>query len=36
MNPQQFLKDGDVVRIEIDQIGVLENKVKTTVVPATV
>lgn len=26
-NPQVFLKDGDVVRIEIDKIGVLENKV---------
>ncbi len=26
-NPQVFLKDGDIVRIEIDQIGVLENKV---------
>lgn len=25
--PQAFLKDGDVVRIEIDKIGVLENKV---------
>ncbi|CAM5193145.1 putative protein YisK [Ureibacillus acetophenoni] len=29
MNPPQFLKDGDVVTIEIDKIGVLENKVKT-------
>lgn len=27
-DPQAFLQDGDVVRIEIDQIGVLENKVK--------
>lgn len=27
-NPQVFLKDGDVVRIEIDQIGILENRVK--------
>ncbi len=27
-NPQVFLKDGDVVRIEIDKIGVLENRVK--------
>lgn len=27
MNPQSFLKDGDVVKIEVDQIGVLENKV---------
>lgn len=26
-DPQVFLKDGDVVRIEIDQIGYLENKV---------
>lgn len=26
--PQVFLKDGDVVRIEIDGIGALENKVK--------
>ena len=26
-DPQVFLKDGDVVRIEIDQIGHLENKV---------
>lgn len=33
-NPQVFLKDGDVVRIEIDQVGVLENRVKlTTEVP---
>lgn len=27
MEPQSFLKDGDVVRIEVDQVGVLENKV---------
>lgn len=27
-DPQVFLKDGDVVRIEIDRVGVLENKVK--------
>ena len=27
MDPPTFLKDGDVVRIEIDQIGALENKV---------
>lgn len=27
MEPPRFLKDGDVVKIEIDQIGVLENKV---------
>ncbi len=26
-NPQVFLKDGDIVRVEIDKIGVLENKV---------
>lgn len=26
-NPQVFLKDGDIVRIEIDKIGYLENKV---------
>jgi acylpyruvate hydrolase len=28
MNPPTFLQDGDIVRIEIDQIGVLENRVK--------
>jgi acylpyruvate hydrolase len=28
MNPPTFLKDGDVVRIEIEKIGVLENRVK--------
>jgi len=27
MDPQTFLKDGDVVRIEVDQVGVLENRV---------
>ncbi|WP_134698609.1 fumarylacetoacetate hydrolase family protein [Ammoniphilus sp. YIM 78166] len=27
-DPQVFLKDGDVVRIEIDRIGVLQNQVK--------
>ncbi len=27
-DPQVFLKDGDVVRIEIDRIGALENQVK--------
>ncbi|MEW9670922.1 fumarylacetoacetate hydrolase family protein [Ammoniphilus sp. 3BR4] len=27
-NPQVFLKDGDVVRIEIDQVGALENRVR--------
>lgn len=26
-DPQVFLKDGDVVRIEIDRIGALENRV---------
>ena len=30
MNPPTFLKDGDVVRIEIDKVGVLENKVAAT------
>ncbi|MEH7462316.1 fumarylacetoacetate hydrolase family protein [Bacillus thuringiensis] len=29
-NPQAFLKDGDIVRIEVDRVGVLENKVKQT------
>ncbi len=29
-DPQVFLKDGDVVRIEVEQVGVLENKVKQT------
>lgn len=29
MNPQVFLKDGDVVKVEIDDIGYIENKVKT-------
>ncbi|NSL51401.1 fumarylacetoacetate hydrolase family protein [Calidifontibacillus erzurumensis] len=32
MEPQVFLKDGDIVRIEIDKIGVLENKVKKVAV----
>ncbi|MFB5563470.1 fumarylacetoacetate hydrolase family protein, partial [Bacillus cereus] len=27
-NPQAFLKDGDIVRIEVDGVGVLENKVR--------
>ncbi|WP_248930519.1 fumarylacetoacetate hydrolase family protein [Paenibacillus hamazuiensis] len=27
--PQVFLKDGDIVRVAIDKIGVLENKVKS-------
>ncbi|MBU9723189.1 MULTISPECIES: fumarylacetoacetate hydrolase family protein [Bacillaceae] len=30
-DPQVFLKDGDVVRIEIDKIGALENTVKAEV-----
>jgi acylpyruvate hydrolase len=29
--PQVFLKDGDIVRIEIDKIGVLKNRVKQNV-----
>lgn len=29
MTPPTFLKDGDVVRIEIDKVGALENKVAT-------
>jgi acylpyruvate hydrolase len=28
MNPPVFLKEGDVVRIEVDKIGVLENRVR--------
>lgn len=28
MDPQVWLKDGDVVRIEIEKVGVLENKVR--------
>ena len=36
MNPPQFLKDGDVVTIEIDQIGTLENKVASVVSPVNV
>lgn len=28
MEPQRFLKDGDIVRIEIEKIGVLENKIE--------
>ena len=31
MNPQQFLKQGDIVRIEIEGIGVLENPVEERV-----
>ncbi|OAT72691.1 fumarylacetoacetate hydrolase family protein [Parageobacillus thermoglucosidasius] len=27
-NPQVFLQDGDVVRIEVEKIGVLENRIK--------
>ena len=30
-NPQVFLKDGDVVKIEIDKIGALENKVSAVI-----
>ncbi|MBQ0139664.1 MAG: fumarylacetoacetate hydrolase family protein [Kurthia sp.] len=30
MDPQVFLKDGDVVKVEIDEIGFIENKVKTS------
>lgn len=33
MDPPQFLQDGDVVRIEIEGIGVLENEVKNAEVP---
>jgi len=29
MEPQVWLKDGDVVRVEIEQVGVLENTVRT-------
>ncbi|KOY82308.1 fumarylacetoacetate hydrolase family protein [Lysinibacillus macroides] len=36
MNPPTFLQDGDVVRIEIDKVGALENKVKATDRVATV
>ena len=36
MNPPQFLKDGDVVTIEVDKIGSLENKVKATEAVVTV
>lgn len=28
MDPQVWLKDGDLVRIEVDKVGVLENKVR--------
>ncbi len=28
MNPPVFLKDGDIVRIEVDKVGALENKVR--------
>jgi acylpyruvate hydrolase len=34
--PQVFLKDGDVVKIEIDQIGALENRVSAVKVKAEV
>ncbi|ESU71762.1 MULTISPECIES: fumarylacetoacetate hydrolase family protein [Geobacillus] len=33
-NPQVFLKDGDVVRIEVDKIGALENRVKKVEMPS--
>ncbi|MDM5333275.1 fumarylacetoacetate hydrolase family protein [Ureibacillus composti] len=36
MNPPQFLKDGDVVTIEVDKIGSLENKVLATEAVVTV
>ncbi|MBM7665374.1 acylpyruvate hydrolase [Solibacillus kalamii] len=36
MNPPTFLKDGDVVRIEIDKVGALENKVAAANVPVSV
>jgi len=36
MNPPQFLKDGDIVTIEVDKIGSLENKVKATEAVVTV
>ena len=29
MDPQVWLKDGDVVRVEIEKVGVLENKVSS-------
>ncbi len=35
-DPQVWLKDGDVVRIEIDKIGALENKVSAVKVEANV
>jgi acylpyruvate hydrolase len=35
-DPQVWLKDGDVVKIEIDQIGTLENKVSAVKVEAKV
>lgn len=31
MEPQVFLKDGDVVKVEIDEIGFIENTVKTVI-----
>ena len=36
MNPPTFLKDGDIVRIEIDKVGALENKVAAANVPVGV
>ncbi|MCQ6280505.1 fumarylacetoacetate hydrolase family protein [Bacillus sp. EB600] len=35
MNPPTYLKDGDVVKIAIDKIGTLENKVKRVAVGVT-
>ncbi len=29
MQPPQFLKHGDIVRVEIDGIGAIENRVET-------
>ena len=31
-NPQVFLKDGDIVKVEIDEIGALENKVSVSTI----
>lgn len=36
MDPPTFLKDGDVVEIEIDKLGTLSNKVATVTAPVTV
>lgn len=32
-NPQTFLRDGDIVRLEIERIGTLQNTVRTTSLP---